>query len=412
MASEGAPAPPPATDAGETGAAEPEDSKWGKGVRKTKDADLVWTATTKAAVTTATVVGTGARKASVMMQNAVRKDKVDLSTIVIQARVTHRAKESFTRLTEPRRPPFPGTATPPGYVIHRRRPPADASGPEKFRDVLLDIGTHKWVAVLQLGWLLALVAIFVVFIGCMMYWFDWGYVTVEDWGCTRNTSDPNDVYNNPKTTCDPPALTYSVEDYWQEKMTQGLSALFTYSVLLASPWRVSILVQCFGRRCKGKTSGVDFYGKPNEMPFFHIPWGPRLAIAILLNINTVMQLIHQVLHVVWADVVVYFEQPEGLISLATGPVAGCLTGGPAAVIQVYWDNVLHAREPGRFPPGLVQAVRAKFGAGQLAEEEKSKGSKAATQKASCATVTEETTEQEMAATRAAVARGARDEEKI
>ena len=168
MASEGAPAPPPATDAGETGAAEPEDSKWGKGVRKTKDADLVWTATTKAAVATATVVGTGARKASVMMKNAVRKDKVDLSTIVIQARVTHRAKESFTRLTEPRRPPFPGTATPPGYVIHRRRPPADASGPEKFRDVLLDIGTHKWVAVLQLGWLLALVAIFVVFIGCMM----------------------------------------------------------------------------------------------------------------------------------------------------------------------------------------------------------------------------------------------------
>ena len=73
---------------------------------------------------------------------------------------------------------------------------------------------------------------------------------------------------------------------------------------------------------------------------------------------------------------------------------------------------MHAREPGRFPPGLVQAVRAKFGAGQLAEEEKSKGSKAAKQGASCATVTEETTEQEMAATRAAVARGARDEEKI
>ena len=30
------------------------------------------------------------------------------------------------------------------------------------------------------------------------------------------------------------------------------------------------------------------------MPFFHIPWGPRLAIALLLNLNTIMQLIHQV----------------------------------------------------------------------------------------------------------------------
>lgn len=134
--------------------------------------------------------------------------------------------------------------------------------PLRFRDLLLDLGTHWTVAVLQLAWLLALVAVFVVFVCCLLYWFGWGEVTDEEWGCTANSTC---------CTCHPPALTYKREDYWQEKMTQGLSALFTYSVLLATPWRLSILVQCFDRRCKdSRGGGVGFYGKPNAMPFFYL----------------------------------------------------------------------------------------------------------------------------------------------
>jgi hypothetical protein len=211
---------------------------------------------------------------------------------------------------------------------------------------------------------MSLVGVFVVFMGCMFYVFDWGEVTDESWGCP---TWPGVSGNSTCCTCDAGALTYKVEDYWNEKMTQGLSALFTYSVLLATPWRLSILGQCFNFHSRipkdgasvltashGLQAGVDFYGKPNEMPFFHIPWGPRLAIALLLNLNTLMQLIHQVLHFVWNDVVIAFEQPYGMISLMTGPLAGCFTGAPAAIIQMYWDNQLHAREPKRFPPGIVQ----------------------------------------------------------
>ena len=214
---------------------------------------------------------------------------------------------------------------------------------------------------------LALVVVFVIFLGCMMYWFNWGEVTDEGWGCTANTTC---------CTCDPPALTYKLEDYWNERMTRGLSALFTYSVLLATPWRLSILGQCldFHGRIKGKTVGVDFYGKPNEMPFYHIPWGARLAIALLLNLNTFMQLVHQILHFVWADVVIAFEQPQAMVSLVTGPLMGCICGGPAAIIQNYWDNKLHAREPSRFPPSIVQALHGWFGGGRQgvsSDEEKS-----------------------------------------
>jgi len=270
---------------------------------------------------------------------------------VNQARVTQIAKQKFVHLTRPRRPPFPGTPTPPGYVIHNKGiVPNDATGLEKLRDFLLMVLTHRFVGILQLAWVIALVAVFIVFVCCMFYWFGWGEVTDESWGCTRNSTC---------CTCDPPALTYSLEDYWQEKMTQCLSALFTYSALIAAPWRVGILCQCFSSRCRGK-DGVNFYGLSNEMPFFHMPRGPRLAIALLLNLGILMQLIHQVTHFVWHDVVQYFEQPQGLISVATGPIAGCLTGAPAAIIQIYWDNKLHSQHPHRFPPGLVQAIRAQL----------------------------------------------------
>ena len=40
--------------------------------------------------------------------------------------------------------------------------------------MLLDLGTHWAVSVLQLLWLVALVAVFVVFACCLMYWFGWG----------------------------------------------------------------------------------------------------------------------------------------------------------------------------------------------------------------------------------------------
>ena len=292
-------------------------------------------------------------------------ERPSFGQVVSQAKMVHKAKGKFNDMSRPRRPPFPGTATPPGYVIHKSRTrPADASNWERGRDYSLYLGTHWVIAIVQLFWLLSLVGVFVVFMGCMFYVFDWGEVTDESWGCP---TWPDVSGNTTCCTCEKGALTYKVEDYWNEKMTQGLSALFTYSVLLAFPWRLSILGQCFNFHSRIPrdeagvlVSGVDFYGKPNEMPFFHIPWGPRLAIALLLNLNTLMQLIHQVLHFVWNDVVIAFEQPYGMISLATGPLAGCFTGAPAAIIQLYCDNQLHAREPKRFPPGIAQAIRHLF----------------------------------------------------
>ena len=81
--------------------------------------------------------------------------------------------------------------------------------------------SRNWAAVTAASYivpyllLLAVVAVFVVFACCLMYWFDWGTETDEAWGCTANTTC---------CVCDPPALTYKLEDVWQERMTQGLPA--------------------------------------------------------------------------------------------------------------------------------------------------------------------------------------------
>ena len=116
------------------------------------------------------------RKASIMIQKNFRGQqarnevKREFHVIALQARMCSKATSSFKKLTKPRRPPFPGTATPPGYVINMRRPPQDRDRGERFRDWLLLLGTHRWVAALQLVWILALVAVFVVFACCLMYW--------------------------------------------------------------------------------------------------------------------------------------------------------------------------------------------------------------------------------------------------
>jgi hypothetical protein len=295
-----------------------------------------------------------------------KEHTLDVASVVLQARGVKRAQASFDALLleKPQRPPMPGTATPAGYVIHRRRAPRDASKLERFRDHMLDAGTHPLVAYLQVVWFLALVPVFVLFVATLLYWFGWGTATFDEYGCVANTSC---------CTCAGGALTYKLEDYWQERMAQGLSALFTYSALLATPWRLSIAVQCFGglgwlqgpglgarARCKGKGVGVDFYGRPNEMPFFHLPWGARAAIAIFLNLNTVCQLTHQILHIVWNSVVSYFAQPNGLIFLATGPGAGIITGPVAAAVQIWHESKLHRGDPQRFPPTPIDSIRQLF----------------------------------------------------
>lgn len=110
--------------------------------------------------------------------------KLSFSRLVLASRGAAKAKATFKSLIKPQRPPMPGTATPAGYVINRRPTPSDAAPVERARDKLLDWGTKPVVAYIQVVWTLVLIATFVVFLGCLMYWFHWGFLTDPLYPCT------------------------------------------------------------------------------------------------------------------------------------------------------------------------------------------------------------------------------------
>ena len=174
-----------------------------------------------------------------------------MSGLVLQAKAARKANDNFKKLTKPKRPPLPGTATPAAYVVNQKKPPAGALWWEKGRDALLLVGTHWIVAVILVIWLISLVVVFVIFCGSLLYVFDWGEGPLPDWPCTSNSTC---------CTCIEGYMYGLYEDYWQQKMAHALSILFTYSVLVATPWRISILVQLFDKRCSAN-EGVDFYGR-------------------------------------------------------------------------------------------------------------------------------------------------------
>jgi hypothetical protein len=195
--------------------------------------------------------------------------RMNMGQVLSATKGIRKAAKSFKALVKPQRPPLPGTATPADYVMHRKPPPDDATPLELFRSRLLDLGTKPVVAYIHVVWLLVLLPTCVIFIGCMLYWFNWGYLTDPVFACTADST---------QHTCVDGTYRVLVEDYWQEKMTQSMSACFTYSTLLAMPWRVGILHQLFSERCRGK-SGVDFFGRPNGRLRGSQSWPPHPSSA-------------------------------------------------------------------------------------------------------------------------------------
>jgi len=288
-----------------------------------------------------------------------------------QLRMLHIARKRFKNLIKPARPPFPGTATPAGYVLHkqkvREKRPENASQLERLRDWLLEILTQPLVGVLLVAWLVALVVVLCIFAVCFLDLPQWGYATLEDYGCDTETFDAFE----PRFLCNATsgALSYSLDAYYEQRMAFALATLFTYATLIAAPWRISVLVQCFhGRRMRRKDGsgiymvGVDFYGRKSDFNFFHIPWGQRLVIAIALNLGIVFQVANQVLHLLYNDVVSYAVlQPSALLLLITGPPPGVVFGGIAGSVQFFAESALHQKDPKRFPSSVLDTICPKSG---------------------------------------------------
>ena len=168
----------------------------------------------------------------------------------------------------------------PGTPVHasaaqalRRPPPADASELERFRDkVLLFLG-HRFFLLIAICWLIALCG-FGAFCGITFgaLYVPFAIVAAQQ-GNTSAAENWNAIGLRDETL-----------EWWANVCVQILTGLFTYFNVLTLPWRLSILNHMLGSR--SDAPGRDFYGRPTEAIWFHIPRKPRAVIISSLIAST------------------------------------------------------------------------------------------------------------------------------
>ena len=261
-------------------------------------------------------------------------------------------------LNKPNRPPLPGSAVPPGYVINKKRTPDDANKWERLRDDLLEAGGRHIVIYLMYAWPFVFIANRVVFFMTKFHAVDWGYDTIPDSGCTAETVMPTkffqcDYSRNPESG----VLIFWKGDYWNEQMAASLSWMILYVHLIGLPWRIAILAQMCNPRCDPNNDiGVDFYNRPSNFNFFHFPRRARWFIIFSLWIGFLCSVVSSILYIYpWNNVYQYKTRPHSFIFLGLGMGQAVVLGGIAAIVQMVNESRLHVAQPERFPPTIYDS---------------------------------------------------------
>jgi hypothetical protein len=239
----------------------------------------------------------------------------------------------------------------PGTPVHasaaqalRRPPPADASDLERFRDkVLLFLG-HRFFLFIAICWLIALCG-FGAFCGIT---FGALYVPFAIVAVRGNTSTAGENWNAI-------GLRDETLEWWANVCVQILTGLFTYFNVLTLPWRLSILNHMLGSR--SDAPGRDFYGRPTEAIWFHIPRRPRVVIISSLIASTLAHAATQTSRVIYPTYELSGTMPGVLICNGTFVLA-MLLGIFAGIVQGMEEKRLRKAQPERYPPNLVDHILA------------------------------------------------------
>ena len=187
----------------------------------------------------------------------------------------------------------------------RRRPPASASRAELARDTVLRALAHRYWAYAAVLWLTTLVS-----------WIVW--IVLLHIGIVGpplfEGGEPVDARWWPLFWKD------SDLHFWANICFHWTTGLGTYLNTITLAWRVSIGLHLWaGGFCSGRSSepGEDFYGRPTEAIWFHIPRRPRGQITFCLLASTFFHYMMQVFRLVYYDY-------EGL----TGPAGSVLVNLP------------------------------------------------------------------------------------
>jgi len=144
--------------------------------------------------------------------------------------------------------------------------------------------------------------------------------------------------------------------WWFNICCKYLSFYFGYVNMLPVPWTLSILIHSYynrlGKDDEPPGEGVDFYGRPTESMWFHLPLKSRKTISMLNLIALLLQIPDCLFHAL-----IFWEYLEiqiwpGIV-LTNLPLVGQLSMQVAAAcLQVRAESRVRRAQPDRFPPTL------------------------------------------------------------
>ena len=112
---------------------------------------------------------------------------------------------------------------------------------------------------------------------------------------------------------------------------------------------------------------MDFYGRPTEAMFFHIPTKHRAGIIGFLNGAVLLQFFQQIFRGIYTDYETSEGGPPGTPLIMTSFVGSIVCAIIGGIYQFRMLLHLHDTEPERFPPNAaiyaIQHFRARWKAG-------------------------------------------------
>ena len=142
--------------------------------------------------------------------------------------------------------------------------------------------------------------------------------------------------------------------FWANVSMQVITALLTYLNGISTPWRLSILIHHLSTR--DSSPGHDFYGRPTEAIWFHLPSRSRLIVAICLCCSVVSHFATQATRFVWSDFEASNEMP-GLVPINVTAVGSIVFAIAGAIVQGTQESKLKKLHPERYPPGVDQHLK-------------------------------------------------------
>ena len=233
-------------------------------------------------------------------------------------------------------------------------PPPTATPAERARDRLLHVlATNRSFAYTAVFWAGNVLA-WGIFVGVLYLSYAPCFLVAKDAGevCT----DEQIVVSI--------GMDVATLEHWVNVCLQVLTALFSIQKLLCLPWRLSIAVHQWaggGSRAAGvhypALPGCDFYGRPTDALWFHIPLRKRGWIVAMLLSDFVFHYLSQFFRMNWSTFVASdgFFTPGATLINATFLLA-LVTGITGGVIQGREQKKLYKSHPGRFPPDPITAM--------------------------------------------------------